>query len=283
MGNMTEDAAMQDSLTSPYFSFGAFSANTEPDNEAQVFALRYQVYCLERLFLPAENYPDGLEKDEYDAYATHIIAHNLSRVLVGSLRLVSPPADNRFPFQQHCTQLFPDRMKLPHHECAEISRLVISKLYRRRANDTVFGVASQLVADNPTAQDIYDRRKEKREDSDRRKLQPVILLGLLRQMYQHSKRQGIRYWYMALEKPLARLLHRLFYFALIPIGKQADYYGPVTPCSLSVAYFEEALSQGDPVLFAWFQESIGEATDLAATVPLAETIPLRKPDTDSIN
>ncbi len=273
MGNMTDNASKEESLTSPYFTFGAFAAGLEPADAAGVFALRYQVYCLERFFLPAENYPDGLETDQYDDYSTHIAAYNLTDLLVGSLRLVTPPAGIRFPFQEHCTQLFTGVETPPHDECAEISRLVISKLYRRRANDTVFGVASQLVAESPSPLDVYDRRKEKREDSERRKLQPVILLGLLRQMYQHSKRQGIRYWYMALEKPLARLLQRLFYFALEPIGEQADYYGPVTPCILSIAYFEEALNHGDPVLFAWFQESTGLAAGLRAA-PLTEMIPV---------
>ena len=62
-----------------------------------------------------------------------------------------------------------------------------------------------------------------------------------------------------LRNPLARLLQRLLFFPLEPIGEQADYFGPVIPCILSVEYFEEALSSGDPVLFAWFQNSLEEA------------------------
>ena len=40
-----------------------------PDLLAQSYRLRYQVYCLERKFLPAEDYPAGLELDEFDSHS----------------------------------------------------------------------------------------------------------------------------------------------------------------------------------------------------------------------
>ena len=252
---MTDDTVTPEASYSPHFNFKIFSAETDPIDERLVFALRYQVYCLERFFLPVENYPNGIEQDEHDACSTHIAAYNLSGLLVGSLRLVKPFNGSLFPFEEHCTELFTDREYPRRDQCAEISRLVISKLYRRRTNDTVYGVSSQLVEECPDDRSINDRRKEKRDDSERRKLQPEILLGLLKHVYLHSKQLGISHWYMAVEKPLVRLLQRLLFFSLEPIGEQADYYGPVIPCILSVEYFEEALSNGDPVLFAWFQEA----------------------------
>ena len=270
MADMPDDTIQFDSPFSAHFTFAAFAAGTDPANERQVFGLRYQVYCLERLFLQAEHYPDECETDEYDDFSAHVAAYSLTGMLVGSLRLVTPPGGSPFPFEAHCPALFADRTNPPRSACAEVSRLVISKLYRRRADDTVFGVAAQLVDEGPPRLDtIYDRRKEqqadsdrikeRRADSDRRKLQPEILLGLVRHMYQYSKRHDIHYWYMALEKPLARLLHRIFFFTLEPIGDQVDYYGPVIPCILPVAHFEEALSRGDPVLFAWFQDGLDAA------------------------
>ena len=251
---MTEETTTPESSYSPHFNFRIFAAEMDPSDERLVFALRYQVYCLERFFLPVENYPTGIEQDEYDACSTHIAAYSLTGFLVGSLRLVTPLNGDRFPFEEHCTELFTDREHPPRNKCTEISRLVISKLYRRRTNDTIYGVSSQLVEEYPEDQDINDRRKEKRDDSERRKLQPEILLGLLKHVYLHCKRHGISHAYMALEKPLLRLLHRLLFCSLEPIGEQADYYGPVIPCILSVEYFEEALSNGDPLLFTWFQE-----------------------------
>jgi N-acyl amino acid synthase of PEP-CTERM/exosortase system len=249
---MTEDAVKPDSFNSPYFRFKTFAADA-PGLE-RLFALRYQVYCLERSFLPPGDYPSGLEWDEYDAFSTHVAAYSLTDILVGAIRLVTPPDGERFPFQAHCTRLFADRAHPPNHECAELSRLVISKLYRRRAGDTVFGVSSQLLEEPLPPHNADDRRKAQRGGNERRNLQPDILLGIFRQAYRHCQRQGIGHLYMALEKPLVRLLERLFYFSLEPIGEPVDYYGPVIPCVLPMEHFDHALSHGDPVLFAWFQE-----------------------------
>ena len=242
---------------SPHFTFKAIAPNSDPHTEEDIFALRYQVYCLERSFLRAEDYPNGLESDAYDPYSAHIIAYSMAGQMVGGLRLVTPPDDMPFPYQVHCDKLFTDRTFPPNHDCAEISRLVISKLYRRRAGDTVFGVAAQLLEESPAPAGTYDRRKAQRgEGNDRRKLQPEILLGLLRKAYQYCKTHDIGFWYMAMERPLARLLERMFYFSLEPIGEQVDYYGPVTPSILSMKHFDHALSRGDPILFAWFNDEI---------------------------
>ena len=255
---MTEEAVKPESNYSPHFTFNTFVVGTDPRNEERIFALRYQVYCLERGFLPPEDYPNGLERDGYDAYSTHIAANNLTGIVVGGVRLVTPPDGEPFPFQAHCPRLFANRTNPQNHECAEISRLVISKLNRQRADDTLFGVPSQLLEEPLSPPSTFDRRKAQRGDSDRRKLQPEILLGLLRQVYRHCKLQNIGYWYMAMERPLARLLERIFYFSLEQIGEQVDYYGPVIPSILSVKHFEHALSRGDPLLFAWFQDALAE-------------------------
>jgi N-acyl amino acid synthase of PEP-CTERM/exosortase system len=256
---MTEEVGKSKSLSSPYFRFKTIAADTDPSNEERIFALRYQVYCLERSFLPPENYPNGLEKDEYDAFSTHVAAYSMTGMLVGSLRLVMPPDGTQFPFQVHCTRLFANLAYPPNRECMEVSRFVISKLYRRRVGDTVFGVSQQLLEESSLPKNAYDRRTSPRGGADRRKFQqPEILLGIFREAYRHCKQQGIGYWYMALEKPLVRLLKRLFYFSLEPIGEPVDYYGPVTPCRLSMEHFDDALSRGAPVLFAWFQGVLKE-------------------------
>ena len=255
---MTEESVKTESPYSPHFTFKNFAAGTDPANEEQMFELRYQVYCLERAFLPPEDYPNGLEHDAYDAFSTHIAAFSLAGLMVGGLRLVTPSDRESFPFQAHCTELFANRTNPPNHECAEISRLVISKLYRRRAGDSLFGVPLQLMEESPVPPAAVDRRKTQRGDSDRRKMQPEILLGLLRQVYRHCKLQGIGDWYMAMERSLTRLLERMFYFSVEHIGEQADYYGPVTPCILSMEHFDRALSRGDPVLFAWFQDALSD-------------------------
>ena len=61
---------------------------------------------------------------------------------------------------------------------------------------------------------------------DRRHAAAQVLLDLYRQMYAYSCENGIRFWYAAMERSLARSLMNV---GFTPIGPQTDYYGPVTP------------------------------------------------------
>lgn len=252
--NISEESVPSKYQASPYFSFQSFGFGEAPEPEKMVYGLRYQVYCLERGFLPADDYPDGLEQDEYDPYSTFIAAFSLAGAIVGSMRLIRLPSDTPFPFETHCERLFPDRITPPRGECIEISRLVISKIYRRRVDDTVYGFSKKLI-EQPGATDADSVEEE--SSAERRRRQPDILLGLIRQMYGHSKREGIAYWYVAMEQSLARLLKR-FHFAFVQIGEEEDYYGPVAPYVLDIARFDHDLSAGDPALYAWFQDAISE-------------------------
>src|SRR5262245_46458581 len=72
----------------------------------QSYCLRYQVFCLERGFLPAENYPDQREVDKFDAHSIHIGVLDMEGRLVGTVRLVEPSLYG-FPLFHHCS-LFND-------------------------------------------------------------------------------------------------------------------------------------------------------------------------------
>jgi N-acyl amino acid synthase of PEP-CTERM/exosortase system len=168
--------------------------------------LRYQVYCIEYNFLSAEDYPDGVETDEYDDNAAHFYAFDQADDLAGYVRLVLPNEQAEFPFQRHCGLSAGTQLPLGHH-AAEISRLMVRGDYRRRHSDKLSGVTAQQ---NAAA-----------FSGDRRHQSPLILLNLYRQMYQYSLQQGIRYWYAAMEKPLAKSLSRLG-FGFLPIGPDTD-------------------------------------------------------------
>ncbi len=237
-----------------YFTCKTFGCGTDPYNEELVFGLRYQVYCLERGFLPADNYPDGLERDEYDDYSTYVSATNQANIVVGALRVVRPPEGMPFPFQTHCTRLFNTPPLPPPHECVEVSRVIISKVYRRRADDTSLGISSKLLEDS--TDHVNMMASENNEHG--RKQQPEILLGILRQMYRHCKKIGVSYWYAATEPSLARMLQRIN-LTFEAIGEQEDYYGLVTPYILAVDKFEHDLSRNNPAMFAWFQAALDES------------------------
>lgn len=85
-----------------------------------------------------------------------------------------------------------------------------------------------------------------------RKKSPQILLSLYRQMYAFSLNNGIRYWYAAMERPLARALTRMN-FGFRQIGPPTDYYGPVALYLADLRELETLLGERDPALLAWMR------------------------------
>lgn len=214
------------------------------------YALRYEVYCNEQHFLAPEHYPSRLEIDPYDEHSIHVGAINREGGLVGTLRLVLPSSQG-FPFHEHC-QLFEeyDGVASPASpilsSAAEISRLAVSKSYRRRANDGLYDLSSQEDIEAPA---------ENESEIQHRRRRPEIILGLYKIMYQASKRQGVTHWFAAMEKTLLRLLYR-YQFGFKPIGPEVDYYGPVTPYLAEVAQIEAGIRQRCPDMFAEFIQGL---------------------------
>ena len=242
---MQQIKSIKQSEAVSYFDFMALDNTTYLSGS---YALRYDVYCQEQNFLDASNYPDGLEIDEFDKTSLHVGSVNRSGVLVGTLRLVkSSPLS--FPFMENC-EIFDEYKHLCDPEnpdivkAAELSRLAVSKTYRRRKGDGLYGLVSQ--PDNPSEED------EARIFRSRR---PEIVLGLYKAMYQQSKRQGINIWFAAMEKTLLRLLSR-FRFTFTPIGPEVDYYGPVTPYFADIEAIERQVFENMPELFAEFVDGL---------------------------
>jgi N-acyl-L-homoserine lactone synthetase len=172
------------------------------DRLSAIQRLRYEVYCLERKFRDAAEYPDGLERDEYDTHSTHICATDSSGAVVGTVRLVhhSPLG---LPVQHHGAALAVSAEELERRKTAEVSRLILAKEYRRHTLD-----------------------------------QPLLLWGLFARAYEESCRLGIGYWVAAMEEGLWRLLRR-FGFPVDPIGDAIDYFGRVIPYGIVVSELAE--------------------------------------------
>ena len=200
--------------------------------------LRYQVYCLECNFLCPDDYPEGVETDEHDASAAHFYAFDREDELVGYVRLVRPDADKKFPIQKHCCLPAAGSALPAADQAAEISRLMVRSDYRRRRGDRLSGV----TAEQNKAAFAGERRHEA----------PQILLSLYRQMYAYSRENGIRHWYAAMERPLARSLLRLD-FAFRPLGPETDYYGPVSPYIADLRELEAQVGARRPELLQWLQ------------------------------
>lgn len=202
----------------------------------EIYQLRYEVYCQECHFLEASDYPRRLEIDEYDPFSVHFAAINHGNEVIGTVRLVLPNTLG-FPMEKRC-KLDIDPSELPRKKIAEISRLAVSKKYRRRVDDELYGTESYLSVDP------WERRKY-----------PIVVLGLYRAMYQESKKLGLVLWYAAMEKKLWRAL-RLYGIHFTKVGEEIDYYGPVAPYLGFIKELERKISSHKPELFHYFTEGL---------------------------
>lgn len=244
------NAAMESSNFAPYFTARRLAMLDDPAALEEAYRLRYEVYCKDCRFLTEEDYPDGSERDEHDASSLHAMAFNLQGGLVGYSRLVMPDACGLFPWQSYCAALIEGTVLPPPTVCAEVSRLMVRRDYRRRQGDVVQGASVGLS--EPAPEDFRERYRRR----------PQILLSLYRQMYQHSRQNGIRYWYAAMERGLAGALS-IMGFPFHRIGDEVDYFGPVAPYLADLRVLEQVLAEKMPEMLQWMQEDADERPDPA--------------------
>jgi len=221
-----------------YFAFARVDDRAEI---AKCYRLRYEVFCLERRLLPPEGYPDYLESDAYDSHSLHFLASDLHGEPAGTARLVlNGPLG--LPLVHHCA--FEARYRFlasPDHPLsaryAEISRLVLSRGFRRRRDDTIYGGPprtspadgyARSFSTTPPPADI-----------------PEPISGIFRLIYQESKRRGITHFVAAMERSLQVRLKRMG-FPFTSIGSEVDYYGSVRPYVLEVATLDRNLAALKP-------------------------------------
>lgn len=203
----------------------------EPEFLTKSYRLRYQVYCLERQFLPPASYPEQMETDRFDMDALHLGALNGKGELVGTVRLVAPGLGG-LPMCQACV-FFPEALqKISSIErLAEVSRLSISRAYRNREGDGYYSEQSGYAGKKKGGVDA--EQGERREN-------PLLVVSLYKGIYQTAKRRGITHLLAATEKSLLRLLFR-FKFPFHAIGPETDYFGPVTPYILDLKELDHRL------------------------------------------
>lgn len=232
----------------PYFAYcRVLRGNRESVMLRDMFTLRYDVYCIERAFLPHSAGAAGQETDDADNCAVHFVTYNEQQHMVATVRLVQPPPGQPYPFEQYCVP-FAELTLPPRAQAVEVSRLVVRKSYRRRRGDSMEGVPQdfsehgQLAAIRPGGARLRQRGHG-----------PLLLLGLYREMYRHSRENGIRYWYAAMERSLARSLDKMG-FPFQPISEQVDYFGPVTLYMVDLDTLDARLRRENRFLAAWFND-----------------------------
>ncbi len=201
--------------------------------------LRFRVYCLERGFIAEKDYPDGRELDEYDEQSVHFGIY-IENELVGYTRLVlnkekGLPIFKYAPFVK-------DKMRgVEASDVAEISRLVISKTFRRRKGDGAYYDAAAYV-DNTRA--------------PFRRIRPMVF-GLYRAIYTYCKKNHIKWWLVLMEPSLWKLLSKT-HIVFERIGDEVQCMGIVHPYRIKLDDVEKEMAFYHPHYFDYFTQDLDE-------------------------
>lgn len=190
---------------------------------AEAQKIRHAVYCEELGWEPIS--PDGREKDYFDQHAVHCLLRSVTRdSFIGCIRLVLPSDDGvslSLPFQKACAGKLeaghPDPVALANGEIAEVSRLAISKDFRRRRNEK--GTSASFGA-------------EEEIDNERRKF-PYIPVALYLGMLEMASQRNIKTLYILTEPVLAKHFSRLG-GKLEPVGEGIEHRGLRVPYRMDV-------------------------------------------------
>ena len=186
-------------------------------------ALRYQVYCLERRFVDATQFPDGLESDALDNQSVQgLLLDRLSNEAIGTVRLILP-GQERLPihsmlWRQNINPIF----HFPDDKCAEVSRFALSRQFLRQIRE-----APSCVESRPSSYSGLPR------------------LGLVQVLLQITVDQGVTHWAAMMQPSLLRMLAAMgIHFK--PIGPLVAYHGMRQPCVCDVAQMLKRLFREKP-------------------------------------
>lgn len=180
---------------------------SDPQDLEEVFRLRYQVYGIERGFLKVEDYPEGLERDEYDDHSIHFLTRNAKGNPIATARLVlySPIG---FPIEKEydMSQAF---VGIDRRGVVEFSRFALSKNIRDIEKETAAVPASEKFG--------YSE----------------IALQLIVALVREGRIRGITYCCAAVERALW-LVMRHSGMGMRQVGPPKEYHGLRIPCLVSL-------------------------------------------------
>jgi len=206
----------------------------------ETYKLRYKVYCEEWGFEKPVDYPGGLEFDEFDNHSVHFVAEK-DGLIIGTVRIILN-SEKGFPIKRHC-KIDVDLSHLKKDKIGEISRLAISKEYRRRAEDRfLYEGIPEVCTDTPQ---VYIERRRRLE----------IIVGLYKCIYIESKNLDLTCWYAVMAKGLYQLLKKMGIF-FVPVGPEIYYHGFRTPYLGCIEDMEAEISKANPELFKEFREDL---------------------------
>ncbi|MDX5151383.1 MAG: PEP-CTERM/exosortase system-associated acyltransferase [Acidiferrobacterales bacterium] len=223
---------------------------TSPEDINKVFEVRYQVYCIDRHFEDPDSFLDKREHDAYDLRSAHgLIRHRLTGDSVAAVRLVMAgdhPEQADFPMEGPCIhQMDPQAQRAVaearREHIAEISRMAVSREFRRRLNE------------NKSVSGISEPAYYCDSENGRRAM-PYISLGLFSAILQMSVKHGITHWMAAMEPAQLRLLKR-FGVEFDHVGPVLEYHGRRRPAFTEAASLIEGIRKRRPDVWSLVTDS----------------------------
>lgn len=206
-----------------------------PELLDRAFCLRYQVYCLERGFENAADYPDGRERDGDDPRALHsLVLDRATGSAVGTVRLILPrAAGDELPVLRLAKAFGQRAADLPFETTGEISRFAIAKAFRKQLDEgwrRHFERAAAPCHGPRTAL-------------------PLLTFALLQAVVMMSAAGAITHIVAMMEPALLRLLGRMG-IVFHPIGGLVRHHGLRQPGWAAIAPLGERVRQCHPELWA---------------------------------
>lgn len=204
-----------ENLSDIFKSFFEIEVATTEELVNKVFEVRFQVYCIDRAFENPMQFPDKREHDAYDPRSAHaLIRHRRSGDSVAVVRLVlagDTPEQSDFPMEEPCIHRMSQQAQetiaaTPRQHMAEISRMAVSREFRRRLNEQE---STTGVTDQTSYADAEGGRRA----------MPYISLGLFAAILRMSVKHNVTHWMAVMEPAQLRLLKRF--------GVEFDHVGPV--------------------------------------------------------
>lgn len=139
------------SLFMDFAQFFELSLALTDEQKADVYRVRYSVYCEEFGYEDPKAFLDEMETDAFDDQSIHcLVTHKSTGLPAGCVRLVTVEDSTRMPMEDHCegsldTEFF-NHFESRRGSMAEISRLAVEGQFRRRRGEkaTRFGDTDSL-------------------------------------------------------------------------------------------------------------------------------------------
>lgn len=224
-------------------TFEVVRADTE-ELRRKSYRLRHKVFVEENGFLNPDHYPDGLEKDEFDAHAVHfLLMHKQSGETAGTLRLVLPQENaplTSFEMQKHCDHPLLQIENRALGMC-EISRFCMAPRFRKRARD-----GRMLPA--YYEQDWNDAPNRRSQTPFFQRRIPFAPLGLLMAAFGAALEEGIGDCMMAYEIDQLYTFNRLGVDYRI-LGQRLYTQGETQPLSFNIRNALDGMAGINPECF----------------------------------